>query len=127
MAAEQTWIESIEKLLADTKREDARLKAGVKCAGTKLRGHLKEVTELCKQVRKEALEFRKAIPKAEPKPKKVTKKPEEVAEPVEEPVSEPAAPAPVKAKKPKPESKMPWEETEPKPIVSRRPKKPVPA
>src|SRR4051812_13975945 len=105
MAAEQKWIESIEKLLVDAKREDARLKAGVKCAGTKLRGHLKEVSELCKEGRKEALETRKAMPKAVPKAKKVTKKPEEVAELVEEPVSDKPK-AVTKAPKVEPESKM---------------------
>ena len=119
MAAEQKWIESIEKLLGEAKREDARLKAGVKCAATKLRGHLKEVTDLCKEGRREALEHRKAIPKAATKAKAVPKK-EEVPEPVAVPSSEP-----VKAKQ-EPESKMPWKETEPKPIVSRRPKKPAP-
>ena len=130
MATEQKWIESMEKLLADAKREDLRLKAGVKCAGTELRRHLKGVTQLCKEGRKEALETRKAIPKAVPKPKKVTKKPsEEVAELKEEPASEPAVPVSVsasKAKKPEPESKMPWKETEPKLTVSKRAKKPVP-
>lgn len=128
MAAEQKWIESIEKLLGEAKREDARLKAGVKCAATKLRGHLKEVTDLCKEGRREALEHRKAIPKAATKAKAVPKK-EEVPEPVAVPSSEP-----VKAAKQEPsgrvsdvsESKMPWKETEPKPIVSRRPKKPAP-
>ena len=122
MAAEQKWIESIEKLLGEAKREDARLKAGVKCAATKLRGHLKEVTDLCKEGRREALEHRKAIPKAVTKAKAVPKKPsEEVPEPVAVPSSEP-----VKAAKQEPESKMPWKETESKSIVSRRPKKPAP-
>ena len=121
MAAEQKWIESIEKLLGEAKREDARLKAGVKCAATKLRGHLKEVTDLCKEGRREALEHRKAIPKAATKAKAVPKKPsEEVPEPVAVPSSEPVKAVDVS------ESKMPWKETEPKPTVSRRPKKPAP-
>ena len=119
MAAEQQWIESIEKLLGDAKREDARLKAGVKCAGTKLRGHLKEVTDLCKQGRADALERRKAMPKAEPKAKKVTKK-EKAAEPVLEPAKA------AKAAKPEPESKMPWKEATGKPTVSKRPAKRAP-
>ena len=123
MAAEQQWIESIEKLLGDAKRENARLKAGVKCAGTKLRGHLKEVTDLCKQGRADALERRKAMPKAEPKAKKATKK-EEAAEPTAEPVLEPAKAA--KAAKPEPESKMPWKEATEKPTVSKRPAKRAP-
>ena len=117
------WIDSIEKLLADTKKEDARLKAGVKCAGTKLRGHLKEVSDLCKQGRVEALERRKAMPKATPKAKKVQKN-EEVAEHKEESSSKPVKVT--KAPRPEPENKMPWKETEPKPIVSKRPKKPAP-
>ena len=126
MAAEQKWIESIEKLLGEAKREDARLKAGVKCAATKLRGHLKEVTDLCKEGRREALEHRKAIPKAATKAKQRFQK--------NHPRKSPSSSEPVKAAKQEPsgrvsdvsESKMPWKETEPKPTVSRRPKKPAP-
>ena len=65
-----------------------RLEAGLKCAASKLRGHLKEVTDLCKEGRREALEHRKAIPKAATKAKAVPKK-EEVPEPVAVPSSEP--------------------------------------
>lgn len=118
MATEQQqWIESIEKLLVEAKKEDTRLKAGIRCAAPKLRGHLKEVSELCKGGRKDALDRGKAIP---PKGKKATaaKKSEApVAEPVAEPVGEPAK-EPV-AKK---------EVAEPKTTgVSRKPRRPAPA
>jgi len=61
------WFESIEKVLADAKKEDTRLKAGIKCAAPKLRKHLKELATLSKAGRQEALDRGKAIPKKLPK------------------------------------------------------------
>jgi len=57
------WFESIEKVLAEAKKEDTRLKAGIKCAAPKLRKHLKELSTLSKAGRQEALDRGKAIPK----------------------------------------------------------------
>lgn len=61
------FFESIEKVLAEAKKEDTRLKAGIKCAAPKLRKHLKELSTLSKAGRQEALDRGKAIPKKAPK------------------------------------------------------------
>lgn len=61
------WFDSIEKVLAEAKKEDTRLKAGIKCAAPKLRKHLRELATLSKAGRQEALDRGKAIPKKVPK------------------------------------------------------------
>jgi len=40
------WFDSIEKVLAEAKKEDTHLKAGIKCAAPKLRKHLRELATL---------------------------------------------------------------------------------
>ena len=82
MSNEQ-WIEHMEKTLAEVKKQDARLKAGVRCSAPKLRASLKEVSNLCRSGRQDALARGKAIPKKAPKSKKTT------AEPPNDAVSKP--------------------------------------
>ena len=61
--AEQQWLDAMDKLVNEAKQENIRLKAGVRCAAPKLRGHLLELSKMCNTGRRDALERGKAIPK----------------------------------------------------------------
>lgn len=57
------WIQDMERALAEAKKHDARLQAGVRSAAPKVRKSLKEVSDLCRAGRQDALGRGKAIPK----------------------------------------------------------------
>lgn len=76
------WIADMEKALAEAKKQDARLQAGIRSSAPKIRKALKEVSILCRSGRQEALARGKAIPKRPVKPRAAKEKePEAAAEP----------------------------------------------
>lgn len=81
------WIHDLEKALTEAKKQDARLTAGVRSAAPRVRKNLKEVSDLCRSGRQDALSRGKAIPKKAVKPNKKkpaepTNVPTDAAEPV---------------------------------------------
>lgn len=64
------WIQDLERALSEAKKQDTRLQAGVRSAAPKMRKSLKEVSDLCRSGRLDALTRGKAIPKRVTKQKK---------------------------------------------------------